>query len=594
MNRNVIRNFSRLTSVRRSTSCDTDQQTHDLDSDSDCGKHFLKQCCCEGKTKILKFQQKLVLRRVNQSDRDKPRKRQHHGNSILKRDGLIRSDPKHYVAQLAKPAQKTVRINFESRRGQMKMMQAENFIHLPRNSVHNKGEMLNETGSREKRSFGERKRSLQKSKLIVKKFFKNFKNFEPSLLGNRHEDNSYWDCSTKYASKKSSECVPDADPRTSGSKDLSDKIDEMDLTPTDDQLITKEIFATNKTNYEHVQTDLSPELTSQPMKAIAEPIRLQNDQQSDNFFDASILASNDSLSGHPTSRNHQRSAQESEASKMPSSMNQLGHLVLLECHNDFEPQDEPCTSVDYETTMSSLRAICISPVKVSNQVQADNADVTLVPKVADFALPPLQQSLLFNDESTVGLEVVGSAVAEILASEAKEIENSREKPVNEKFFNDVEPGVQTDNRTSKFVPLIALRQFKKSDANHDKSIEAMIRVTNQYFDKVFVTRKLNNKQDVETFCEDPISERSRLFQLNSSGTSVTVYRLPLSDLKQHCHQSRRSSLESSLANNATSEKFLVQRFTEESDLHERSELFQTDIEVIKDSGDETKFSVKKL
>lgn len=209
-----------------------------------------------------------------------------------------------------------------------------------------------------------------------------------------------------------------------------------------------------------------------------------------------------------------------------------------------------------------------------------------------------------HGEQSPFLEAIESPIANFLFIEEKNSQTSgyvqeEEKSDCAKTLTTNETPVRRLDRPTKFVPLIALRQFKKCDANYNKAVESLVRVTNQNIDKVYVTRKLNNQQELQMFCHNSISKRSRLFQITClSNSNIQVSRLPLSEFKNYCTQSHQTSLKefssSSSTNYLSKGSFKVQRLNHKSESSLRNESLETDVQVDEDSNDDTKFTVKKM
>lgn len=165
-----------------------------------------------------------------------------------------------------------------------------------------------------------------------------------------------------------------------------------------------------------------------------------------------------------------------------------------------------------------------------------------------------------------------------------------------------DPPTSASNPTRIFMPLIALREFSKYDEDYNKLVEVLVRVTKSQFDKVYIIRKLETEKDLQTFCNESVSKRSKLFlqhvKENSVDGPIDVQRLALSDLKNYCGNCQKTTLAEEYGNaqkiDITHEMFTVQRIEKAAEKELENQFLALDIEVSENSEDETKFIVNKV
>lgn len=156
-----------------------------------------------------------------------------------------------------------------------------------------------------------------------------------------------------------------------------------------------------------------------------------------------------------------------------------------------------------------------------------------------------------------------------------------------------------NNDTTNFSPLLALRRFTQADVNFDKSSETLMRVTNSNFDQLYVIRKLRNENDLENFCGNQISGRSKLFQ-HQSGTKqlINIKQLPLHDLKEICENNHKNNINeiinNSPINRKTKESFTLQKISNIEENQMEINCHQVDIEISEDQEQKSRFNVARI
>lgn len=156
---------------------------------------------------------------------------------------------------------------------------------------------------------------------------------------------------------------------------------------------------------------------------------------------------------------------------------------------------------------------------------------------------------------------------------------------------------QKGNSSERFskLPVIALRDFS---GYHDIGIdnEILIRVTSTNFDKIYVVTKIDDEKNLNEFCNNPVSSRSRLFLLNSSkgNKEVEIKKLGTKSMKLYCDKDHEGSLEehdrNSLLSSINQEKFSVQKLDITS---RRLNNAGIDIHVTENSDKNSNFTVIK-
>lgn len=162
---------------------------------------------------------------------------------------------------------------------------------------------------------------------------------------------------------------------------------------------------------------------------------------------------------------------------------------------------------------------------------------------------------------------------------------------NSLFVNDK----HIPSKDTSILPVIALREFRNDLGDYDEENDILIRVTKSDFDKIYVIRKIDDKANLEEFCKNPISSRSKLFLLGSrENDKIEIKRLNLNHMKTLCGEKHESSIvdfsNNHLLENINHENFTVRRVSMNS-----TNLFKfgKDVKVVQHSKNKSNFVVSK-
>lgn len=172
---------------------------------------------------------------------------------------------------------------------------------------------------------------------------------------------------------------------------------------------------------------------------------------------------------------------------------------------------------------------------------------------------------------------------------------------------EISESIESDPRTIKqdpehatsenFTSMMALREFTMADRKYHKSNEVLVEVSKQRFNKLCDIRKITNDKEMQEFCCDPVSKRSKLFQLSGgNGTSSNVKRLPLSDMKKFCGNQNETIIRNfgSSRPSPRPEVFTVQKVKMVARKRLEYSLEPLELTVEEDYHDQTNFNVTQL
>lgn len=506
----------------------------------------------------------------------------------------------YHIEQLAKPKLRTLQINFERRKNRLTMIQVENFKRLIQNSFQNERNNKLEAEACQKRlktklKSTRRRHGQKKTKeanFVIKKLFDNFKQTEFNLGFTKacfysnlsqidcHGKNSNWDEKTllhgqkKYCSDLSNNRLT----TVRFSCDSLDKIDDMNSSEINDPVTLEEISFSNKIDI----------LMSQRNSSLHEDDKSATKSLADVTIDDEYDFSNSDLSSEVLKTTAEGSDSPRKIPSPAQSVQLARSLLYVPLDNDKEFQTENEHSNDplSQKAAESENEFDDTP-RVTSQIHQESSTIhsSILNKESvairylevDVKEPSDHASSMIDDEIVI---------ASFSANEVMEWKNyPQSSQLSDKRENE-------KDAPKTFLPLIALRKFKKSDSDYNKICESLIRVSNQNIDQVYITRKINNLQDLQIFHREPFFNRSSLFQLAklNDNCHVQLNLLPLNDHKGF-EAFRQECPSSSSITEATREKFKVQRFDEIS--KSISEI-QIKIDVDEDLPEGTKFTVQKL
>jgi len=206
-------------------------------------------------------------------------------------------------------------------------------------------------------------------------------------------------------------------------------------------------------------------------------------------------------------------------------------------------------------------------------------------------------SILTEDDSSI-LKLSNNSISQDSPQNYIARQSSFNKSANMSDFGTFvakQKGNSSENYSK--LPVIALRDFSGyHDSGIDKDNEILVRVTSANFDKIYVVTKINDEKNLDEFCNNPVSSRSRLFLLNSSkgNKEVEIKKLGAKSMKLYCGKDHEGSLEehdrNSLLSSINQEKFSVQKLDITS---RRLNNAGIDIHVTENSDKNSNFTVIK-